>query len=58
MSGLKDGSNMKAATGLAHRARTGKPGEFDGGRPPSGPKKEPTRLNGVPKLPARGVSCK
>ena len=58
-SGLsKDGSNMKAATGLAHSARTAKAGAFKGGTPPSGPKAEPSRLNGVPKVGGKGVISK
>jgi hypothetical protein len=54
--GLKDGSNMKVATGRAHASRTAKAGAFHGGTPPSGPKKEPTRVNGVPLIKERGTS--
>jgi hypothetical protein len=56
MSGLKDGSNMKAATGCAHAARTAKAGSFHGGKPPAGPKKEPTLTNGIKAPKERGVS--
>lgn len=49
-------SNMKSATGMAHEARTSKAGTFHGGKPPSGPKKEPCLTNGVPNLPNRGTS--
>lgn len=49
-------SNMGAATGMPHKARSTKAGTFHGGAVPSGPKKEPTRLNGVPKMPHRGTS--
>lgn len=54
-SGLKDGSNMGSATGFAHSSRTAPAGKFDGGKPPSGPKAEQCRTNGVPKLPAKNV---
>jgi hypothetical protein len=58
MSGLKDGSNMKTATGFAHASRTAPAGNFHGGQPPKGPAKEPWRLNGVPTPKERGVSKK
>lgn len=51
-------SNMKSATGCAHDSRTAKAGTYDGGKPPSGPKREPSRLNGVPTIRQSGVSGK
>lgn len=57
-SGIPDAGNPGYAANCAHKSRTAKAGQFDGGTPPSGPKKEPTRINGVPKLPNRGVSGK
>lgn len=54
--GLKDGSNMKEATRCAEEARTAKAGTFHGGKPPNGPKPEPTRVNGVPLIGGKGVS--
>lgn len=51
-------SYMGSATGMAHKARTGKAGDFHGGTPPSGPKKEPTKVNGVPIIKQSGVSGK
>ena len=56
MAGLKDGSNMKVATGCAEKSRTAKAGTFHGGKPPSGPKKEPTKVNGVPFIKTSGTS--
>ncbi|CAG4900686.1 hypothetical protein [Paraburkholderia saeva] len=56
MSGLKDGSNMKVATGCAHASRTAKAGSFHGGKPPSGPKTEPTLTNGIRTPKERGTS--
>lgn len=58
MSGLKDGSNMKVATGCAHASRTAPAGKFDGGKPPSGPKSEPVRVNGIRTPKESGVSKK
>lgn len=57
-SGLKDCSNLGTATGVATQSRTAKSGSFDGGTPPSGPKAEPVRVNGVPILKNSGVSKK
>jgi hypothetical protein len=54
--GLKDGSNMKVATGCAHASRSAKAGTFHGGMPPPGPKAEPVKLNGVKAPKERGVS--
>jgi hypothetical protein len=56
MSGLKDGSNLKAAINVAHGSRTDKAGEFSGGKPPPGPKPEPCRTNGIVAPKERGVS--
>lgn len=56
MAGLKDGSNMKVATGCAEKSRTAKAGTFHGGKPPSGPKKEPSKVNGVPLIKESGTS--
>lgn len=53
---IKDGSDMKAATGCAHRSRTAPAGTFHGGKPPSGPKPVPAKLNGVPAPKSKGVS--
>ena len=55
MGGLKDGSNLGCATNCAHNSRTAKAGSYDGGKPPSGPKAEPVKINGVPKIPSKGV---
>lgn len=57
-SGLKDGSDMGVATGCAHKSRTAKAGQFDGGKPPSGPKAEPVRVNGIRTPKESGVSKK
>jgi hypothetical protein len=46
------------AASFAQNSRTAKAGMFDGGTPPSGPKTEPVRLNGVPAPKAKGVSGK
>lgn len=54
--GLKDGSDMKVATGCAHKSRTAPAGKFDGGKPPAGPKAEPVRTNGIRAPKERGVS--
>jgi hypothetical protein len=56
MSGLKDGSNMKAATGCAQASRTAKAGSFHGGPLPKGPKAEPVRTNGIKAPKEKGVS--
>jgi hypothetical protein len=53
-----DAGNPGYAANCAQRSRTAKAGEFDGGKPPSGPKPEPVRLNGVPKVGGKGVSGK
>lgn len=54
-SGLKDSGNPSSAASFAQQSRTARAGQFDGGKPPSGPKAEPCRINGVPKLPAKNV---
>lgn len=56
MNGLKDGSNLKAAIGVAHASRTEKAGEFSGGKPPSGPKPEKCLVNGIVAPKESGVS--
>lgn len=56
--GLKDGSNMNYATNCASNSRTARAGSYDGGKPPSGPKPEPVRTNGVPSIKQSGVSGK
>jgi hypothetical protein len=56
MSGLKDGSNMKAATGCAQASRTAKAGSFHGGPLPKGPKAGPVRTNGIKAPKEKGVS--
>ena len=48
------GEPGKAAE-FAHKSRTARAGSFDGGMPPSGPKSEPSKLNGVPKVPMKGI---
>jgi hypothetical protein len=55
---ISDGSNLKGAVDFAKCARSDKAGSFHGGKPPPGPKKEPSRLNGVPAPKERGVSKK
>ena len=40
------GEPGKAAS-FAERSRKAPAGQFDGGMPPSGPKSEPSKLNGV-----------
>lgn len=52
---LKGGS-MDAATKCAHSSRTAPAGTFHGGKPPSGPKPEPSKLNGVPAIKEKGIS--
>ena len=54
--GLKGncGEPSKAAM-YAKNSRTARAGSFDGGMPPGGPAKEPTRINGVPKIPSKGI---
>jgi len=54
--GLKDGSNMKAATGCAEKSRTSKAGSFAGDKPPPGPKAVPVRTNGIKVPKEKGVS--
>ena len=54
--GLKDGSDMKVATGCAHGSRTAPAGKYDGGKPPSGPKPTGWKLNGVKPPREKGVS--
>jgi len=50
--------NPGEAASCAGHARTAPAGSYNGGMPPSGPKKEPTRLNGVPTIKQSGVSGK
>lgn len=50
---LKGGSVSEAAS-CAHKARTARANTL-GGNPPSGPKPEPVRLNGVPRVGGNGV---
>lgn len=57
-SGIPDAGNPSYAANCAERSRTAKAGQFDGGKPPSGPKAEPVRLNGVPKVGGKGVAEK
>jgi len=52
---LKGGS-MDAATKCAHGSRTAPAGSYKGGKPPSGPKPEPVKLNGVPAPKMGGTS--
>jgi len=47
-SGLKDESNFTYAANCAKRAVESPAGSYPGGMPPSGPKAEPVRVNGVP----------
>jgi hypothetical protein len=54
--GLKDGSNMKAAVGCAEGSRKAKAGTYHGGKPPSGPKAEPVKVNGIKAPKERGLS--
>jgi hypothetical protein len=54
--GLKDGGDPKYAANCAHKSRTAPAGKFDGGKPPSGPKAEPVRINGIRAPKERGVS--
>jgi hypothetical protein len=54
--GLKDGSDMKMATKCAENCRTAKAGSYAGGKPPAGPKREPTLTNGVPSIKESGLS--
>lgn len=58
MSGLGKGQegNPSYAVNCARESREAKAGTFHGGTPPSGPKKEPVRLNGVPMIKERGTS--
>ena len=57
--GLKGncGEPGKAAS-FASKSRTAPAGGFDGGAPPSGPKKEPVKIDGVPAIKSKGVSGK
>jgi hypothetical protein len=55
---IKDGSDLKKATGYAHCARTDKAGQFSGGKPPPGPKAEGWKLNGVKAPKESGISKK
>lgn len=55
---IKDGSNLKSATSFAHKARTGKAGEFHGGRPNDGPKPTGFKLNGIKAPKESGISKK
>lgn len=57
-SGIPDAGNPSYAANCAHSARTAKAGAYDGGKPPSGPKPEPVRINGVPKVGGKGVAGK
>lgn len=52
---LKGGS-MSEAVGCAHGSRTAPAGSYKGGKPPSGPKPEPQKLNGVPAPKMGGTS--
>jgi hypothetical protein len=54
--GIKDGGDPKAAARCAHASRTAKAGSYDGGKPPSGPKPEPVRTNGIRAPKERGTS--
>lgn len=42
-----DAGNPGYAANCAKNSRTARAGQFDGGKPPAGPKPEPVRLNGV-----------
>lgn len=55
---IKDGSNLKAATDFAHKARTGKAGEFHGGKPNAGPKPAGWKLNGIKAPKESGINKK
>jgi hypothetical protein len=55
---IKDGSNLGQATAFAHKARTGKAGDFSGGKPNAGPKPAGWKLNGVRPPKESGVSKK
>lgn len=52
---LKGGS-MSAAVNCAQGSRTAPAGSYKGGKPPSGPKPEPQKLNGVPAIKTGGTS--
>lgn len=58
MSGLGKGQegNPKSAASCARESRDAKAGAFHGGTPPSGPKPEPVRLNGVRAPKDKGLS--
>ena len=58
MSGLDKGQkgNPSYAANCAKESRDAKAGAFNGGKPPSGPKAEPVRLNGVRAPKERGLS--
>jgi hypothetical protein len=58
MSGLGKGQegNPKYAANCARESREAKPGTFHGGKPPSGPKPEPVRVNGIRAPKDRGLS--
>lgn len=51
---LKGGSLEEAAK-CAEGSRTKPAGVYNGGKPPSGPKKEPTKVNGVPLIREKGI---
>jgi len=46
------------ASSCAERARVASAGSYPGGMPPSGPKKEPVRLNGVPTVGSKNGGLK
>jgi hypothetical protein len=50
-----DAGNPGYAANCAKNSRTARAGQFDGGKPPAGPKPEPVKLNGVPKIPSKGI---
>lgn len=52
---LKGGSLSEGAK-CAEEARKERAGSYKGGKPPSGPKAEPNKLNGVPLIREKGVS--
>lgn len=53
--GMKDQGNLSSAVGLAEKCRTA-PANTMHMPPPSGPKAEPVRTNGVPSISDKGVS--
>lgn len=57
-SGLKDESNFTEAATCAENMRKAPAGTYHGGKPPSGPEKEPTLINKVPLIKQSGISGK